>query len=161
MSDVKQRSINTAKMPRQVLSCQTQLFEDGASAIPSYTSIYQTFRNKRKLELEVMPKNANSLKELARHARISLKNPWGEKFIYFHSGSEGPQIIIVFSTDRNVQLNGDSLYWQVDGTFKVAPTLFNQLFIIHLYVRSTLLPMLFTLLPIKTEDTYIKVFSIF
>ena len=65
MSDVKQISIITAEKPRHVVfSCQTQLSEDAASAIPSYTSIYQTIRNKRKLELEVMPKNANSLKEL-------------------------------------------------------------------------------------------------
>ena len=82
MSDVKQRSIITAEKPRQVvLSCQTQLSEDAASAIPSYTSIYQTIRNKRKLELKVMPKNANSLRELV--IPESLSKTRGREFHLF------------------------------------------------------------------------------
>ena len=53
--------------------------------------------------------------------------------------------------------------WMMDGTFKVAPTLFLQLYTIHVIIggpNGHVFPCIYALLPNKTTQTYIKLFQI-
>ena len=54
----------------------------------------------------------------------------------------------------------DSPDWHVDGTFKVCPTLFYQLFTIHAVVHGQMVPCVFALLPDKKETTYRRLFEV-
>ncbi|CAM2701180.1 unnamed protein product [Rotaria socialis] len=42
----------------------------------------------------------------------------------------------------------------VDGTFKVTPSIFYQLYAVHVVYRNAVLPVVFALLPNKTQQTY-------
>ena len=71
------------------------------------------------------------------------------------------QRIIIFGTERNLEMLQLSRMWLADGTFKTAPLLFTQLYVIHalrggpdLMKDGHLLPSIFVLLPNKTEATY-------
>ena len=59
-----------------------------------------------------------------------------------------------------------SQVWLADGTFKTAPALFGQVYVIHglrggpeLIEDGHLLPSLFALLPNKTQDTYMRMWQ--
>jgi hypothetical protein len=49
-------------------------------------------------------------------------------------------------------------HWFIDGTFAVAPELFYQVYTIHVLVDNSAVPLVYALLPDKTEATYERVF---
>ena len=65
----------------------------------------------------------------------------------------------MFGTIENLNALQTHSHWFVDGTFKVAPELFMQLFTIHGLVDNRALPMIYVLLTNKTEDSYFRVFD--
>jgi hypothetical protein len=68
----------------------------------------------------------------------------------------GDSKILIFARQRFLDLLADTDNWLGDGTFKSAPPLFTQLFIIHAKWRNThrVVPCIYTLLPNKLEATY-------
>ena len=84
----------------------------------------------------------------------------GEQFLLYDSGPE-TQRILIFGTQRNLEMLQLAEYWMTDVTFKTAPPLFSQVYVVHalrggaqLLRDGHLLPSLFVLLPNKTEATY-------
>ena len=53
----------------------------------------------------------------------------------------------------------ESLSWYADGTFKVVPEQFFQLYTIHAEKGSTIIPCIYALLTKKTQATYKKLFT--
>jgi hypothetical protein len=64
----------------------------------------------------------------------SRKKPTGELFFLYDSGNDNNNRIIMFGTARNIALLNEFLHWCVDGTFKVAPQFFTQ---VYTYVLFT------------------------
>ena len=79
----------------------------------------------------------------------------GEPFLLFDSGPTEDRIII-FSTARNLRLLASSKHWYGDGTFKTVPHLFYQLYTLHGIQVNNSIPLLYALLPDKTEATYVR-----
>jgi hypothetical protein len=98
-----------------------------------------------------------SLVELIIPDRYS-KTRTGEDFLLFDSGSSVDRILI-FSTRKNLQLLAQSRHWYSDGTFKVVPPLFDQLYTIHGVKYNNVIPSVFILMPNRRENTYERVFE--
>ena len=79
----------------------------------------------------------------------------------FHTDdiSEGSRII-VFGTDDSLSRLCASDIVLMDGTFKVCPRVFYQLYVIHSHMCGTVLPELFCLLPDKKAATYHRLLSL-
>jgi MULE transposase domain len=82
----------------------------------------------------------------------------GESFLLFDSGI-APDRIMIFGTDKNLDFLSHSEVWLVDGTFKLAPSLFDQIFIIHGLRNKTTVPLLYCLTPSRTTQTYTRVLT--
>ena len=74
--------------------------------------------------------------------------------------------MLVFGTLSNLEMLETSQYWLADGTFKTAPELFRQVYVIHALrsgpdplLNGHLLPSLFVLLPNKTQCTYTRMWQ--
>ena len=85
-----------------------------------------------------------------------------EQFLLYDSGQE-TQRILIFGTHQNLEMLQLSRVWLADGTFKTAPLLFTQLYVIHalcggpdLMKDGHLLPSLVILLTNKSEATYTR-----
>ena len=63
-------------------------------------------------------------------------------------------IIIIICTNRNLAYLASSSELYGDGTFKVAPTIFQQLYTIHGFVVDSLQPLIYALLQAKNTETY-------
>ena len=73
----------------------------------------------------------------------------------YDSGAEDPDRFFMFGTDKNVKcLEEANIY--ADGTFDIAPELFQQVYTVHALVQGRCLPMVYGILPRKTEVIYTK-----
>ena len=96
--------------------------------------------------------NLKSLEELIipLEYRLTAK---GDDFLLYDSGP-GPQRILIFGTQMNLEMLNTSQIWLSDGTFKTAPTLFAQVYCIHGLRGGPNLLEDGLLLPNKMETTY-------
>lgn len=62
--------------------------------------------------------------------------------------------IIIFTTKTNLSLLKQSKHWFADGTFKVCPNEFYQLFTLHALLTSTIIPPVYGLLIGKSTKDY-------
>jgi len=61
---------------------------------------------------------------------------------------------LIFASDEQVDILQDTEEFLVDGTFKVVPEIFYQLYIIHGVFRDHVIPLIYALLRRKNAETY-------
>lgn len=74
----------------------------------------------------VLPMNLEELLIPDRYTVTTNVSP----FLLFDSGPE-PNRMLIFSIRNNMRLLSQSRHWYADGTFKVVPQLFGQLYTVH------------------------------
>ncbi len=77
-----------------------------------------------------------------------------ESFVLFDGVTDEGSRMIIFTTARNLQILAEHPGWLADGTFYVAPRLFQQSYSIHAVIDGKCLPLVFALLSTKTQKTY-------
>ena len=121
-------------------------------SLPSKGSLIQMSRRKRRdnnLVEEINPINRQfTLPE-------SLRD-----FLIADTGSEDLERILVFGDKDLVNLLQASKQWLADGTFKLSPTLFYQLYTIHAQVGHSAPACVYALLPNKSEKTYSRMIEL-
>ena len=82
-----------------------------------------------------------------------VKTPSGESFLIAED-KDGDDKLIIFGTDKNIELlcESDAIY--VDGTFQTCPKLFYQIFIMHAFKHGKQYPLIYAFLPNKQRCTY-------
>ncbi|XP_068235764.1 uncharacterized protein [Palaemon carinicauda] len=81
------------------------------------------------------------------------KTSSGEDFLLYDSGLI-EQRILLFSTPTNISLLEKSDNWFGNGTFKIVPELFYQLYTIHCLTSERVIPCVYALLPNKRQAAY-------
>ena len=89
----------------------------------------------------------------------------GRRFLLFDNRNDEDNVedlprIIMFASDNQLRILRSSRHIHYDGTFKVAPALFYQLFVIHAVRDSFTLPCVFCLVTNKTQETYSAIFNV-
>ena len=126
-------------------------------SLPSRYTIETCLRRERRKEA---PKLPSTLDE------INLDGTAYPQDVLLNSDEDGPRIIVLGNEENCAELcAADRVH--MDGTFKIVPILFAQLFIIHALIaspindtRSRVLPLLYCLLPSKEDDTYDRLFRL-
>ncbi|XP_076036661.1 uncharacterized protein LOC143022389 [Oratosquilla oratoria] len=122
-----------------------------APKLPKVQSIKRTIRSIRQPTVgPVLPSTCNEI-VFPPELTITFK---GDQFLIYDSGPVEKRIII-FATGRNLLCLSQSSHWYADGTFRNVPLLFHQLYTLHGLREKDSLPLVFGLLPDKTEETYI------
>ena len=67
--------------------------------------------------------------------------------------------MLIFCSEKNLQLLNEHRNWLCDGTFDSSPSLFYQLVTLHVNFRGKVLPVVYALLPSKERKTYDKFFK--
>lgn len=122
--------------------------------LPTFQSARSILYRQRSRLLSNLPKSTND---------IDLQGQWtqtsaGQQFLLADE-SNGPRIL-VFATQKNLQFLADNNTLFGDGTFFTCPTLFTQLYTIHGTVNGHMYPLVYGLLPGKSEDIYRRFFRI-
>ena len=77
-----------------------------------------------------------------------------ERFLAYDSGVDDSDRMLIYGTQRNIDVLRSSDHWFMDGTFKVVPQVFYQLYTVHALQADRVIPCVYALLPNKTGQTY-------
>ncbi|XP_048737527.2 uncharacterized protein LOC125652381 [Ostrea edulis] len=96
---------------------------------------------------------------------IKLHGPWintlaGERFLLCDDTDAQGHRIMIFATDTNINHLCAAEVIFSDGTFYSCTRFFTQLYTLHGNVNGTIFPLIYGLLPNKSEDTYNRFFSL-
>ncbi|XP_003378172.1 hypothetical protein Tsp_02461 [Trichinella spiralis] len=111
-----------------------------ASAEPSTSGQFPVFKRVRAEMYKPQAKRFHRLPE-RRHDLVipdqfkTTKS--GEEFLFWQSNSRH---ILVLATGSNIRLMATRRTWALDGTFKVVPQWYQQLFTIHAFLAGKLVP---------------------
>ena len=124
---------------------------ENLAGTPSFNTVQGSMYRTRAI---LVPPTPKSFDEVVFKCNLTRG---GEEFVHF--GDDGRKDLIVFTTKSNLNLlNNKKVYG--DGTFKVVPNLWYQIYTIHAEVSGKVVPLAFSLLPSKKAETYVRMFSI-
>ena len=114
-------------------------------------------RNIRKVREgnNLLPNPGVRREEIPELPQVYQTTAAGERFLIFDSGVGDQDRIFIFASEIGLQILRESEHWYADGTFKVCPEIFYQLY----NVGGSIFPCVFSLLPNKTEATYRRFFE--
>ncbi|KAK3913903.1 FLYWCH-type zinc finger-containing protein 1 [Frankliniella fusca] len=174
MNEIKASSVQQPEAPPvQITSNKLQRIPQVVLAkLPNEAAIKRTINRTRQASLPPNPKTLRDLPELPREFTLTLM---GDVFLLWDSLDDDDDDddddeeaeerrrrnrIIIFSTRDCLRKLCTSDTWLLDGTFKVSPGLFTQLFTIHGIFRGAAFPFVYALLPNKEQVSYTTVLEV-
>ena len=124
--------------------------EGHVPALP-FVSIHTSLYNRLHL---MYPKLSTSVHEIVVPQTLATTAS-GESFCIFKNNKKG---ILIFGTRNSLDILCDAEEIFMDGTFYVVPTLYKQLFSIHVFVSGKQVPLLYCLFVSKSRSIYVKLF---
>jgi hypothetical protein len=156
---IKDRSEQTRDNPQQILAeTLANASETAATSLPRIEHLRRTIRSQRKGD-ENRPANPINRATVPALPELYQQTLNGEQFLLFDSGVGDANRILIFSTHQAIQLMATSEHWFGDGTFKVCPEIFFQLYTLHVKIDQRIIPCVYALLPNKTQHTYTRMFQ--
>ncbi|KAJ8682127.1 hypothetical protein QAD02_017919 [Eretmocerus hayati] len=124
--------------------------------LPERENLKRSMRKVRRRHLPANPRILDELLDLPERFTITFT---GKKFLIYDSREvEDVGRVIVSATKRNLLLLRESDVWFLDGTFKVSPSIFTQLFtvlgIVKRHQNFAALPLVYALLSSKETRQY-------
>ncbi|KRZ14103.1 hypothetical protein T11_16928 [Trichinella zimbabwensis] len=106
---------------------------DTAAYFPSWDQARNTMYYSRARRYPRLPARRQDLRLNAEQTTTKS----GAQFLMYHSPTND---ILIFATEAGVRLLAQSNCWCGDGTFKIVPSWYQQLFTLHVFMRVKLLP---------------------
>ncbi|CAF0828461.1 unnamed protein product [Brachionus calyciflorus] len=144
LEKIKHQALNSDDKPRAIIrKAQVDMSIESISLLKktAVRQIIQRTRNKQ----ELSGFNAKCLSQLEIPNELSFTYI-KKNFLFADSGIN----------DKNRTFTD----WYCDGTFDISPTLFKQVYTIHIKIDEIALPMVYILLPNKKQATYKKAFKL-
>ena len=144
-ASIKRKAENTEETPQQIL-CQElqQLGEEAAVQMTPIRHVRRTIRRVKQKKNAVHPLPTDRAFEIPEEYSRLVD---GENFLLYDSGCDDPNRILIFGTDRMMNVLKESDHWFMDGTFKVVPELFFQLYTVQALLFGSIIPCMYILLP--------------
>lgn len=156
---VKERAVTSEEPPRRIVQdAVAGIGEEAATKVRSNTNLTAMVNRKRRHgEAFPPPPHGRLAFEIPPNLRVTNN---GQPFLLHDSGPEDADRLLIFAAPRMVQLLRDYEEWFVDGTFKVSPEIFYQVYTVHVLVGGTTIPCLYALLPNKRRRTYERMWEV-
>ncbi len=127
--------------------------EQNLDELPSLKKFKPLYRARRKR----LPKLPHTM------AEVLLPEEWtttedGRNFLLANDDEE--ERILIFGTSQNVRHLCAASTTFMDGTFKISPKIFYQVYALHAVVHGIMVPLCICLLPSKTGITYTRTFNL-
>ncbi|CAF5217779.1 unnamed protein product, partial [Rotaria magnacalcarata] len=138
---IKARAAETEEFPSTILHSVMRSFPlDAACQLPQGDTLLRTIRRQRPAP------STNDDNQLPDNLKQTDR---GENFV-LHEDEK----LIIFTTATNLSVLKTCKHWFVDGTFKVCPEDFYQMFTLHGLYKSQVIPLAYGLLVGKKTTDY-------
>ncbi len=158
-NNMKQRAVDTMEAPQQILGhCLQHVSEAAATQLPPFRTMRRTLRRTKQQTNDPLPipPSVDDLDIPEKYQRTTNNEQF---LLYDNRDDDGAPRMLVYATPHNLRLLARSRHWFMDGTFKIVPQHFQQLYTIHVLHDSQIIPCVYALLPNKTELTYRAMFQ--
>ena len=125
--------------------------------LPDLSNLRRNIRHQRQ-EQNILP-NPPRKEDAAVFPHVYQMTGTGERFFLFDSGARDIYRMFIFATNDGIDMLANSSQWFGDGTFKLWPQIFSQIYTIDALVNHEVLPCVFGLLPSKAEIVYEQFFT--
>ena len=126
--------------------------ETAAVNLPQINNLKRTIHSQRKdNDLPPTPLRREDIPVLPERYQVTKA---GEQFLIFDSGVGDNERILIFATQQGIHFLSNNSHWFMDGTFKLCPEIFYQIYTILALNNNQVFPCVFALLPNKNEVTY-------
>ncbi|KAI6646039.1 hypothetical protein LOD99_9569 [Oopsacas minuta] len=149
---------NSELSTRNLLATSVEgMTAESINKLPTLDSVKRTIRRCKRREEEFYG-NPSSCAEIIIPDRFKFTLN-DESFLLFDSGEGDDHRMILFGTSKFLSKLKESINWHCDGTYKVAPEHFFQLYTIHAQRDGYIFPCVYALFQAKTEETYERMLS--
>ncbi|CAM4810174.1 unnamed protein product [Rotaria magnacalcarata] len=150
------RALNTQENPDVIVTnCYKELSDPSLARLPVRDNIKRRIRMLRQKKQIVKEPNDPQFQSVPTQLTLNHRR---EQFLQCDTGP-GDDRILIFASPEQLHVLQTSQDFLVDGTFKVVPEIFYQLFIIHAVYRQHTVPVVYALLRRKDADTYTRLFD--
>ncbi|CAF0979411.1 unnamed protein product [Didymodactylos carnosus] len=129
---------------------------DDISSLPSYQASQRTIERRRKKADHPLP-TPQQLSDIHFPQELTLTTT-NERFLLCDINHHQHRIII-FASDKDLERLSNSERWHCDGTFKIAPQLFHQMYTIHGIIKNKSVPLVYAFLSGKSQQLYEEMFN--
>ncbi|KAK7111040.1 hypothetical protein V1264_014822 [Littorina saxatilis] len=151
LNRMKSQAHTTRDATRQILAdVHDGLSQATVLSLPSKFSMTRSIQRQR--QRNNLPRLPATLAELGQIPEDMKVLTDGTTFLAYDSG-RGADRILLFATPDGLRLLFEQKDWFADGTFKVAPGYFTQVYSIHVLYMGSTIPVVFALLPSKSRAT--------
>lgn len=153
---IRHNSSDVSQRPSKVIRCELQtMYENLFNSRDLKNVAMSMYRERRKRFLK-LPKSRLEVHEALEG--LYLQTNKNESFTLVNDAESG---IVIFSCNTNLKcLCNEMCDIFIDGTFKYCPKFFFQLYSIHGCKNGNYIPLVFALLPLKTEECYNKMWDL-
>ena len=153
---IRSRAVNTTESTQQVIdNCLRDVTDQMVARLPNFKHVKRTIQRQRIVhDLPKIPHD-KTFSTVSASLTTTIR---GETFLQYDSGP-GEHRILIFASSEQLDILSECEEVLIDGTFKVTPTIFTQLYTIHGVYRDAIFPLVFTLLSDKQQATYEKVIN--
>ena len=152
-ANIRRRAETTEETTQQIWATELRNVSEGVAAnLPSIDTLRRNVRHSRQdRDLPPNPIRREDIPALPPAYNITTN---GDPFLVLDSGVGDHERMFIFASPQGLQFLADSEHWYADGTFKVCPEVFYQLYTVHGQRNGRIFPCVFALLPNKNENTY-------
>lgn len=144
--------------PRRIINeALLNVDKHDGTAVPNYPSSQRTIERKRKRNDIALP-SPTSFNDVNIPDELRVTNG-GQRFLLYDNEACDHRLIIL-AADGCLDRLSNSEHWHCDGTFKLAPQLFYQLYTIHGSFCGRALPSVYCYLSGKAENLYDEMFDV-
>jgi len=156
---LKERAQQTNDQPIQIIqNVITNSSQEIFPYLPSRDALRQSIKRIRRIDSPAEPQSLEDL-VIPENWKKTLS---GSDFLVRDS-TIGNERVLIFTTSTNINYLSQSPFWICDGTFKVVPTIFRQLYTVHGCIggdeNSRIMPLVYVLMSSKSEECYQTLFQ--
>uniref|UniRef100_A0A915E455 H15 domain-containing protein n=1 Tax=Ditylenchus dipsaci TaxID=166011 RepID=A0A915E455_9BILA len=158
---IKDSAVNTLERPAQIFNRVLIGVEEAVQAKLDKSASRQTVKRKRKNATNQIAAEIGMgfvFPEAAKNYAFAQNDP--ELFLLGDELDENGNRLLVFGRTSNRNWSRNMKVVFVDGTFKITPAPFHQVYVILAERGGYVFPVLYALLPNKSQATYEKLFRI-
>jgi hypothetical protein len=162
LTGIKRRATETTEIPSVILNSALQGTSTAVQAkMPKKDAIRKVIQRSRNDNRAAPPQPANRASIIIPDAyrMYEVAPDQMEEFLLWDSGEQDENRIFLFGRQSNGDWSNQMERLYVDGTFRLAPALFSQIYVIMADRGGFVLPVLYALLPNKEGRTYLRMFE--